>query len=84
MSLVSKNPATGQYVTQYNSWDAATLAETLARAERNQQDWKQLSFVQRGQLLKHIATRLRANEEPLPGWLPKKWGNLFMNLVLKY
>lgn len=65
MSLVSKNPATGQHVTQYNSWDATTLAENLARAERNQQDWKQLSFVQRGQLLKHIATRLRANEEPL-------------------
>jgi succinate-semialdehyde dehydrogenase/glutarate-semialdehyde dehydrogenase len=68
MPLVSHNPANGDLIAQFPSWDAHKLKKTLDGAERSQQDWKAQEFSLRAKVLKKLAALLRENVEDL-AWL---------------
>jgi len=65
MPFVSHNPATGEALTQFSSWDAPTLIETLDGSHLSQMDWKGQNFSLRVKVLKQIAERLRLDVEKL-------------------
>jgi len=65
MPLVSHNPANGEVIAQFPSWDTPTLINILDGAERSQQGWKVQGFTLRAQVLKKLAELLRKNVESL-------------------
>ena len=59
MPLQSLNPANGQPIATHPTWNAAELADALARAAAAQTAWRGLDFGQRADLLSQVATVLR-------------------------
>ncbi len=60
MPHASLNPATGELIRTYASWDAGRLQEALARAREAQLAWSQTGFSRRAELLRKLAEQLRA------------------------
>jgi succinate-semialdehyde dehydrogenase/glutarate-semialdehyde dehydrogenase len=60
MPHASLNPATGELIGAYASWDAGRLQEALAKAHEAQLAWAQTGYSQRAQLLRKLAEQLRA------------------------
>lgn len=63
MPHTSLNPATGQLLRTFASWDARRLEEALGEAHRAQQSWAQTTFVQRAEILRNVALHLKAQRD---------------------
>jgi succinate-semialdehyde dehydrogenase/glutarate-semialdehyde dehydrogenase len=60
MPYASLNPASGQLIRAYASWDARRLEQVLEQAGSAQQAWAQTPFVQRAEVLRKAALQLHA------------------------
>ena len=64
-SMTSVNPATGEVIATYTSYDETKVAKALALAAKTQQQWRKLSFKERGAVLKTVAKTLMAQQQKL-------------------
>jgi succinate-semialdehyde dehydrogenase/glutarate-semialdehyde dehydrogenase len=62
MPFVSRNPSTNQVIQTYASWDTAHMQRSLEDVDRAQQAWAQTPPAQRAEILKSVATELRAKK----------------------
>jgi succinate-semialdehyde dehydrogenase/glutarate-semialdehyde dehydrogenase len=63
MPFISRNPATDQVIQSYPGWDVDHLELALEKAHSAQQLWAQTPFSLRAEILRNVATRLRAQLE---------------------
>ena len=78
MSMQSINPATGELVAEFDTWDNATLQEVLYEVDQGFMDWsKQTTLAERCMLLKNLANVLRDDQEPLAELITLEMGKLY-------
>jgi len=76
MPFVSRNPTTDQvFLTQAN-WDDRRLEQALEKAHAAQQAWAQTSFLQRAEVLRHVATKLRVQHDQYAALITREMGKL--------
>ncbi len=63
--LVTINPCTGQAIKEYSTLSDAQLDQTIQRANSAFAAWAALSFAERAQVLKRVASGLRNNKTKL-------------------
>ena len=76
MSYVSLNPATGQIVRTFPSWEPARLAQALQRTHAAQQAWAESEFEPRANLLSRLATHLREKRDEYAALITVEMGKL--------
>ena len=74
MALVSLNPATGRVLKTYREHSPAQIAATLAAVQRGFLGWRELSLAERAHHLRALASRLRADTEPLAQLITAEMG----------
>jgi len=65
MKLVTRNPATGEELEEYELVDFEEAREIVRRASEAQREWAKLSLEDRCQLLRKLADELRGSKEEL-------------------
>jgi succinate-semialdehyde dehydrogenase/glutarate-semialdehyde dehydrogenase len=73
---MSLNPATGQLIRTYSSWDAGPLKQTLENAYSAQQVWAKISVSQRVEVLRNAAKQLRAKRDQYASLVTQEMGKL--------
>lgn len=68
------NPATGKVVRQYELCEATLLEEKLANAAQAYQQWRSLSFAERGEYLRKVAATLRSQSEKHSALMTEEMG----------
>jgi succinate-semialdehyde dehydrogenase / glutarate-semialdehyde dehydrogenase len=74
MSLVSINPATGQRIATYRSHSRAEIERIVARADRAQRRWRDLTVKQRATCVGRLARELRARRDALAALVTEEMG----------
>ncbi|MBA3829301.1 MAG: NAD-dependent succinate-semialdehyde dehydrogenase [Taibaiella sp.] len=70
----SLDPATGQEIASYEPFDDKKTERAINKAVKAYNEWRKLSFKERGTLLKSIAKELRAQKEKLALLATKEMG----------
>ncbi len=76
MPLASINPATGEMIHSYPSWDSARLRQALEKAHTAQQVWAQADFAVRERVLREAAKRLIAQRDHYAAIITQEMGKL--------
>lgn len=74
--MESINPATGERIRQFPTWDEATIERTLAEVSMTAPAWQATSLDQRAAILRTAAAELRANLERYAGLITLEMGKL--------
>lgn len=76
MPHTSLNPATGQLLQTFASWDSAHLQKALEKAHSAQQGWAQTSFAARSKVLQEVAAHLRTQRDQYALLITQEMGKL--------
>ncbi|MEI8279155.1 MAG: NAD-dependent succinate-semialdehyde dehydrogenase [Bacteroidota bacterium] len=63
--MISVNPANGEVLNTYQSYDTKKTEKILLQTHKTQQEWTKMSHKERGVVLKKIAKQIRADKEEL-------------------
>ena len=63
MPMLSINPATGQTIQSFPTWQSAEIDATLSQVTSAQIDWAALSFAQRSNCMRNLAKIFRQRSE---------------------
>lgn len=78
MSMKTINPATGELVAEFDTWDQQTLDEVVTQAGYGFADWAKLTTLEeRCLLLKRMADVLRDDQEVLAELITLEMGKLY-------
>lgn len=72
--LTSIDPATGLVLGTYDIYDEKKVANALKQAQNAFESWKELSFKERGGVMKNIAAQLRKDKQKLALLATKEMG----------
>lgn len=73
---MSLNPATGQIIQTYSSWDTRRLEQTLENAYGAQQAWANMSVAKRAEVMRNAAKQLRAKRDQYASLITQEMGKL--------
>ncbi len=76
MSMLSINPATGQTLQSFATWQTDEINTVLSQVESAQADWAALSFEQRSQMMRNLAQVFRQNSENYANLITEEMGKL--------
>jgi len=76
MSMRTINPATGETIKIYDTWDAGRLSRTLTSCSEARLSWQSTSIAERCDLMRKAATVLRENQENLATLITQEMGKL--------
>jgi acyl-CoA reductase-like NAD-dependent aldehyde dehydrogenase len=65
MSFQSINPATGELLAEFGTWDASALEDALARADDAARQWRATPLAERTRIIANAGRLLREQVEPL-------------------
>lgn len=78
MAMQSINPATGEQIAEFDTWDQATLDEVVTQAGYSFGDWSKLTTLEeRCLLLKRLADVLRDDQDALAELITLEMGKLY-------
>ncbi|NOZ51941.1 MAG: NAD-dependent succinate-semialdehyde dehydrogenase [Gammaproteobacteria bacterium] len=77
MSFQSINPATGEMLARFDSWDASELERALSQVADANRLWCQTVLEDRCALLRKAAEQLRRNKQQLATLICQEMGKLF-------
>jgi succinate-semialdehyde dehydrogenase/glutarate-semialdehyde dehydrogenase len=72
--LQSTNPATGDVLRSYDEYSDSAVSERVERSNRTFQEWRRLSFAERGARVNAVAARLRATVEEQAALMAREMG----------
>ncbi len=79
MAMESINPATGELLGRFETWDQATLDEVVTQAGYQFKDWSQLTPIEdRCVMMKRVADVLRDDSEQLAELITLEMGKTFV------
>lgn len=76
MPHTSLNPATGQLLQTFASWDSAHLQKTLEKVHSAQCAWAQTPFAARAKVLQEVAAHLRTQRDQYALLITQEMGKL--------
>ncbi len=76
MPFVTLDPATGQLLQLYNSWDDRRLKQALEQSHRAQQAWAQTTLSQRSEILRKVAAHLKERRDQYATLMTQEMGKL--------
>ena len=74
MSIVSKNPATGEELVRYDALSGQAVTQKVQRAEEAFRLWHRTPFQERADILRRIADILESEKQ--------RWGELMSSCLL--
>jgi len=78
MAMQSINPATGELIAEFDTWDQATLDEVVTQAGYEFADWSKLTPLEdRVALLKRLGDVLMDDQKPLAELITLEMGKLY-------
>lgn len=77
MSMQSINPATGQIIQSFPTWQADEINTVLSQADSAQAEWAVLSFAQRSDCMHNLAQIFRQRNEEYANLITEEMGKLF-------
>ncbi|MBD3620319.1 MAG: NAD-dependent succinate-semialdehyde dehydrogenase [Chromatiales bacterium] len=77
MSFCSMNPASGEVLAEYDTWEATRIEEALALAAKTQPVWAARPFAERRALLQQAAAVLRERREHYARLVTLEMGKLY-------
>ena len=77
MSFCSMNPASGEVLAEYDTWEATRIEEALALAAKTQPAWAARPFAERRALLQQAAAVLRERREHYARLVTLEMGKLY-------
>jgi len=77
MSFCSRNPATGEVLAEYDTWDPVRIEQALATATETQPAWAARPFAERRALLARAAAVLRERREHYARLVTSEMGKLY-------
>ena len=72
--LASVNPATGEVLASYPITDTNKVEKAIKQSKKAFEDWKRLSFKERGAVMKNIAAQLRKQKRQLAELATREMG----------
>ena len=72
--MISIDPTNGKEIASYDAHDEKKVEKTLVQARKCFEEWRKMSFKERGAVLKNIAKELRAQKEKLARLATKEMG----------
>lgn len=76
MPMQSINPATGQTIQSFPTWQSAEIDATLSQVAAAQTDWAALSFAQRSNCMRNLAKIFRQRSEEYANLITEEMGKL--------
>ncbi len=76
MPMLSINPATGQTVHSFPTWQSGEIDATLSQMVSAQTDWAALSFAQRSNCMRNLAKIFRQRSEEYANLITEEMGKL--------
>jgi succinate-semialdehyde dehydrogenase/glutarate-semialdehyde dehydrogenase len=76
MSMQSINPATGQIMQSFSTWQADQISTALDQVEPAQAGWAALGYEQRAQFFRQLAQVFRQNSESYAHLITEEMGKL--------
>ncbi|SFE76158.1 NAD-dependent succinate-semialdehyde dehydrogenase [Nitrosomonas sp. Nm166] len=76
MSMLSINPATGQTLQSFATWQTDEINTVLSQVESAQTGWAALSFEQRSRMMRNLAQVFRQNSEDYANLITDEMGKL--------
>lgn len=76
MLMLSINPATGQTVHSFPTWQSGEIDATLSQMVSAQTDWAALSFAQRSNCMRNLAKIFRQRSEEYANLITEEMGKL--------
>ena len=76
MPMLSINPATGQTVQSFPTWQSGEIDSTLNQVASAQTDWAALSFAQRSNCMRNLAKIFRQRSEEYANLITEEMGKL--------
>ncbi|MDP3282449.1 MAG: aldehyde dehydrogenase family protein, partial [Nitrosomonas sp.] len=76
MPMQSINPATGQTIQSFPTWQSAEIDATLSQVAAAQTDWAALSFAQRSNCMRNLAKVFRQRSEEYANLITEEMGKL--------
>ena len=74
--MESTNPATGERIKQFATWDETEIERALADVSATAPAWQATSFAARAKILRAAAAELRANRDRYAGLITLEMGKL--------
>ncbi|PSJ18242.1 NAD-dependent succinate-semialdehyde dehydrogenase [Nitrosomonas supralitoralis] len=76
MSMQSINPATGQIIQSFPTWQSDEINTVLSQADSAQSEWAALSFTQRSDCMHNLARIFRQRNEEYANLITEEMGKL--------
>lgn len=74
--MESINPATGERIKRFDTWDASALERALSEVAAATPAWQATSFAERSRILRAAAAELRANAAHYAGIMTQEMGKI--------